>query len=300
MLGIFPFLRKFQPRLPNMFAREIDKGKARSKSPLIVGLLNGLMPCGPLQSMQVVALVSGSPLVGAFSMLLFSLGTVPLMLGLGSVVGALGKKFAANVMNAGAVLVVALGLAMLSQGGSLSELLLPDTLLALIIGLCAVGIVSVIRFRRPIHRPVSTLGATGLVVIMIASWNAWAEPSGVSSGNNGAFSDNGASIEIADGAQIVTSSLSPGSFPDITVEVGTPVKWTIHAPDGSINGCNNRINIGEYGISNYAFQPGDNLIEFTPTKTGRFQYSCWMGMIRGYITVTEAGVAPDQGRSVSL
>lgn len=120
MLGIFPWLRKLQPGMPKIFARKVNKGKTKSKSPLIVGLLNGLMPCGPLQSMQIVALASGSPFAGALSMFLFSLGTVPLMLGLGSIVSALGKKFTQKVMSVGAVLVVVLGLAMLSQGGSLS------------------------------------------------------------------------------------------------------------------------------------------------------------------------------------
>ena len=46
-----------------------------------MGLLNGLMPCGPLQTMQVYALGTGSFLAGALSMFLFSLGTVPLLLG---------------------------------------------------------------------------------------------------------------------------------------------------------------------------------------------------------------------------
>ena len=55
-------------------------------------------------------------------MLAFSLGTVPLMLGLGSFVAMLGKRFSAKVMETGAVLVVVLGLAMLSQGGNLSGL----------------------------------------------------------------------------------------------------------------------------------------------------------------------------------
>ena len=38
------------------------------------------MPCGPLQAMQVYALQTGSFTSGAFSMLLFGLGTVPFML----------------------------------------------------------------------------------------------------------------------------------------------------------------------------------------------------------------------------
>jgi plastocyanin domain-containing protein len=46
--------------------------------------------------------------------------------------------------------------------------------------------------------------------------------------------------------------------------------------------------IREYGIE-YRFRPGENIIEFTPTKTGKFPYSCWMGMIRSSITVAAEG-----------
>lgn len=66
--------------------------------------------------MQIVALASGSPFAGALSMFLFSLGTVPLILGLGSLVAALGKKISKAVNHAGSILVAVLGLAMLSQG----------------------------------------------------------------------------------------------------------------------------------------------------------------------------------------
>ena len=106
-------------------------GRTLQGRPFIVGIHNGFMPCGPLQSMWIVALAGGSSFAGAFSMLLFSLGTVPLMLGLGSLVSLLRKRFNSGVMSVGAVLVVVLGLSMLSQGGSLSGLLTPEKLLIL-------------------------------------------------------------------------------------------------------------------------------------------------------------------------
>jgi sulfite exporter TauE/SafE len=286
MLGLFPWLRKLQLRMPKIFARKAGKEKVKSKSPLIVGLLNGLMPCGPLQSMQIVALASGNPVVGGLSMLLFSLGTVPLMLGLGSVVSALGKKFTARVMSIGAVLVVVLGLAMLSQGGSLSGLLGPDTLFALILGFCVVGIVSGMTFKKPNYKTFFTALTAGLAVLLII-WSPW----NIAPVNT---EIPGGGIQIVDGKQIITSTLFPGGYPNITVQAGIPVKWTINAPDGSINGCNNRINIGEYGITNYSFKQGDNVIEFTPERIGKFQYSCWMGMIRGSITVTEFEDTPQK------
>lgn len=56
------------------------KLKKQTKNSFVVGLLNGFMPCGPLQAMQLYALSTGSFLKGFLSMFLFSLGTVPLML----------------------------------------------------------------------------------------------------------------------------------------------------------------------------------------------------------------------------
>lgn len=290
MLDIFPALRKFQPRMPSILVRKVGAEKARSKSPLIVGLLNGLMPCGPLQSMQIVAFASGNPFAGALSMFLFSLGTVPLMLGLGSIVSALGKKFTAKVMNAGAVLVVVLGLAMLSQGGSLSGFLPPDLLLAVILALCAVGAVSSIQFRKPTYQIISTVGALSIAVLLLTSGNLWNLASSEKDGSSAAASD----IQIVDGKQVVNSTLASGRYPNITVQAGTPVKWVIDAPKGSINGCNNRMLIQDYGIE-YSFETGENVVEFTPTKTGTVRYSCWMGMIRGNITVIDAGATPSSG-----
>ncbi|MDY2872091.1 MAG: hypothetical protein SOT57_06095 [Eubacteriales bacterium] len=86
--------------------------------------------------------------------------------------------------------------------------------------------------------------------------------------------------------QAVYSTLEPNRYPDITVTAGEPVRWVIDAPDGSINGCNNRIFIPALDLE-YAFQPGENVIEFTPSETGTISYTCWMGMIRGTITVTD-------------
>jgi len=52
-----------------------------------------------------------------------------------------------------------------------------------------------------------------------------------------------------------------------------------------LNGCNNAIVAREFGIDNRKLEVGDNIIEFTPAREGEFVYSCWMGMIHGYIKV---------------
>lgn len=272
MLGIFPVLRRFQLRLPKGVAAKIFRKKSTVSQPFIVGSLNGLMPCGPLQSMQILALASGNPFAGALSMLLFSLGTVPLMLGLGTVVSALGRKFSQAVMQVGAVLVAVMGLAMVSQGGSLSGLFTFKTLQFTIIALTVIGTLTIAPFSNKIYRTASIITAIAVFSGGIFIYSRLNKPTASNT------------AQIIDGVQIVRSTLSSGSYPNITVQSGVPVEWTIEAPQGSINGCNNQMIIREYDIS-HVFNVGENVISFTPTEAETIYYSCWMGMIQGTINV---------------
>jgi len=119
LLGLFPFLRRITPHLPSALTRKIYSAHKKQHGAFLIGFLNGFMPCGPLQAMWIVALVSGSPLSGTLSMLFFSLGTLPLMLGFSSIISIIGKKKAGIVMKAGAILVIVMGLSMISQGYAL-------------------------------------------------------------------------------------------------------------------------------------------------------------------------------------
>lgn len=123
MLNLFPVLRKISPRMPKIFGSKISN--AKNKGPLLVGLLNGLMPCGPLQAMQLYALGTGSFVAGAASMFMFSLGTVPLMFVLGAISSVVSGKFTKKMMKVSAVLVIVLGVVMLNRGLSLSGYNLP-------------------------------------------------------------------------------------------------------------------------------------------------------------------------------
>jgi len=119
MLNVFPWLRKLNPRMPRIFGNKIYKG-AGKYGPFYIGLLNGLMPCGPLQAMQLYALGTGSFVAGAISMFLFSLGTVPLMFGFGIISLLLSRRFTHKMMRVGAMLVIILGVVMVNRGLSLS------------------------------------------------------------------------------------------------------------------------------------------------------------------------------------
>ncbi|MBR1758486.1 MAG: sulfite exporter TauE/SafE family protein [Lachnospiraceae bacterium] len=119
MLGVFRPLRKLPSHLPAGLYKKLSSSAA-GRSSFVIGLLNGLMPCGPLQSMQIYALSTGSIIRGALSMLLFSLGTVPLMLGLGVVSGKLNRKNAGIMLTVSALLIFIMGIHMTENGLVLS------------------------------------------------------------------------------------------------------------------------------------------------------------------------------------
>ncbi len=115
MLNLFPWIR-LTKHLPKFITGCIQE----KRKPLLVGILNGFMPCGSLQAMQLYALSTGSFIQGAISMFLFALGTSPLMFGFGAVSSLLSKKSTSKMMMASAVLVVILGASMFNMGLSMS------------------------------------------------------------------------------------------------------------------------------------------------------------------------------------
>ena len=112
------FLRGWIPTLPDSLRNRLMRHGTHSS--FYIGLLNGFMPCGPLQAMQLYALSTGSWQTGALSMLCFCLGTTPLMLGFGLVSGTLNRRFAKPVRIASGALVLIMGMAMLINGLSLA------------------------------------------------------------------------------------------------------------------------------------------------------------------------------------
>ncbi len=126
LLNLFPSLRKFTPRMPKGISHRIGAAKLPLRSrPFVIGLLNGLMPCGPLQAMQLYALSTGDPIKGGLAMLAFSLGTVPLMFGLGAISSMLTHAFTKKMTQVSAVLVIVLGFSMFQTGMTVSGISLP-------------------------------------------------------------------------------------------------------------------------------------------------------------------------------
>jgi len=111
-------LEKIKVKTPNFIAKFLFSQKhiKKSKGPFIIGLLNGFMPCGPLQAMQLYALASGSFLKGGLSMAVYALGTIPLMFGFGLFISKISSQFVTKIVKVSGVLVIILGILMFSRG----------------------------------------------------------------------------------------------------------------------------------------------------------------------------------------
>lgn len=139
----------------------------------------------------------------------------------------------------------------------------------------------------------------GIVVVIMALFN-------ISNGYNltgwqfgeAAVSDKGSAVEVkdpnvkmVDGVQIVSMvensrGYSPNKF---TIQKGVPVRWEIDAQ--APNSCAASIMISKLGIRKN-LKAGKNIIEFTPTETGRLPFSCSMGMYTGVFNVVDGNSDP--------
>ncbi len=120
----FRFFRRFQfnPKFLAKASSDISsKASGPFRAPFITGLLNGLfLACGPLQAMYLYAAGTGNFFTGALSLTVFGLGTLPVMLGFGSLATVISHKTTGRILKISAILVLILGLIMLNRGLSLT------------------------------------------------------------------------------------------------------------------------------------------------------------------------------------
>ncbi len=91
-------------------------------APFALGVVNGLLPCGAVYAVGVLAAASGDAVKGATTMLVFGLGTLPAMLGLGLSVARLSVSLRTGLYRLAALLVVLVGVQLALRGLAASGL----------------------------------------------------------------------------------------------------------------------------------------------------------------------------------
>ncbi len=81
LLDIFPWAKKLQFTLPAGLGRRAHNLKEvnHTLTPLLVGIATFFLPCGFTQSMQIYTLSTGNFWQGGLTMLVFALGTLPML-----------------------------------------------------------------------------------------------------------------------------------------------------------------------------------------------------------------------------
>jgi plastocyanin domain-containing protein len=64
-----------------------------------------------------------------------------------------------------------------------------------------------------------------------------------------------------------------------------PVRLVFDRQESS--GCSEEVVLPELGIRRYLPAHEETVIEFTPERAGRYEFTCGMSMLRGSVTVTE-------------
>jgi sulfite exporter TauE/SafE/copper chaperone CopZ len=223
------FLEKIKLKTPKFIAQYIFSHKGKKTAPLVIGLLNGFMPCGPLQAMQLYALTSGNFIKGALSLLIYAVGTSILLFSFGAFLSLINQKQIKNILKISGGLVLVLSLLMINRG----------------------------------------LANFGYKINI----NTQQESQNQITQNNGPVQE----VRMA----VTYYGYEPNV---LTIKKGLPVRWIIDVQQ--LSGCTSQILLPDYNISKNLVK-GENIIEFTPTKSGEIKFSCGMRMIWGKFIVNE-------------
>ncbi len=120
LFNIHPVFRYFVIEPPRFITRFIRRYARNSDSsfvtPVFLGALTVLIPCGVTQAMMVLAIGTGNSLTGAAIMFAFILGTTPVFFGLAYVATRLGEALHARFLQVAGAVVLILGLLSIEGG----------------------------------------------------------------------------------------------------------------------------------------------------------------------------------------
>lgn len=265
MFEVHPIFRFFVFEPPRALTRFIRRTARNSRddviTPLFLGLLTVLIPCGVTQAMMVLAVGSGSAWAGAAIMAAFTLGTSPVFFTLAYLATRLGGALEARVLKVAALAVLLLGLVSVNTGLNLLG--------------SPVSFSSAVNALLPAaSAPLATGAATDLSKIdcdpKLASCGA----------NQGVTQEAGQAVN---GNTVTVRALNDGYFPASTrAAAGQPLRLNL-VTDKTYS-CAQAFVIPTLRIERLLPASGVTSIDLPPQKAGSvLRFTCSMGMYSGQI-----------------
>jgi len=204
--------------------------------------------------------------------------------------------------------ITAQGLALISGSPIQGSLIMLFFALGTLPMLLTIAISSVGFLKRP-HLSLRFLKVAGFLVLFFAFYNINSQLNvlGFASLNDLNFFKNIQVEEngfppVVNGKQVLEMEASASGYnPNyLKVRAGIPVRWEI--TDIGTSGCTNAVISRGLFTGDIKLTPGQTSVkEFTPTKPGKYKFSCWMGMVSGIIEVVEPnGPAKSLGNSTDI
>ncbi len=253
-------------KLPKFRKSNHVKFGQNKNGPILVGLANGFMPCGPLQTMQLYALGTGSLLGGMSAMFFFALGTIPLMLGLGVLTTLMSQSGGRKFVKASSVVVLALGLIMINRGLSLSGY-----------GISLDNVKLPMNLAVTSSKNVDDLAEVAETEDVENALEATVEPEVI---------PEVLAYEIIDGVQVVHMTVRTDRYVlSSPLVAGMPAKIIMDIE--GISRCNSPVLIPKEGLEVDLLR-AEPVFEFTPKEVGNLRITCWMGMITTNAEIVES------------
>jgi uncharacterized protein len=291
MFDVHPIFRYFAlepPKFITRYIRRKSKGEASAVTPLFLGTLTVLIPCGITQAMMAVAMGTGSAMAGAMIMFAFILGTTPVFFAVAYMATRMGARLESNFVRLVAIVVLVLGLisvdAGLTLGGwpySFSNLRLASTSS---IGVAeastaAQGQAATQQSRPSTTNPVNSGDAfTGPpspnpapVVQAVAAAPA--------TSTSGVAASSAAPTPIVLTINVVNSGYQPNV---LHAKAGQPLQMSLVTKNTS--GCARAFVVPALGFQKVLPVTGTTTIDVPQQKAGtKLYFSCSMGMYSGVI-----------------
>lgn len=124
MLGLMPGAKNLRLQMPAAFKRwneTLVERRSRAAA-FALGALTFFLPCGFTQALQLYVLAKADPVTGALTMLVFSLGTLPVLMGLSLATSFTSGNFKRYFFRFAGAAVIVLSLSSIHQGLLLLEL----------------------------------------------------------------------------------------------------------------------------------------------------------------------------------
>jgi uncharacterized protein len=255
MLNVHPIFRYFSFEPPSSWTRYIRKVSKRGDAwftPLFLGALTILIPCGVTQSMMAVAVASGNPWTGAMIMFAFVLGASPTFMAVTWLATSLGSLFQKYFLRVVAVIVLFLGLWSINSG-----LVLVDA-------------------------PISSAKIARSLQGLQGDRDAVVLPGRATPANSANTSAAGGSEAAAPAAGVVQINVKNSGYSPDALVLPANQAIQVHLVTQKTTSCSRAFVIPALGVQELLPETGDKVVNIPPQKAGTtVDFMCSMGMYTG-------------------